>query len=515
MSYPKPSVVTDFQQACSSNDWDALVVISPDLNLPDATSVADFLTAAGKVDLRIGKEPVLMVNDLVPGSRLIFSPTGALARDYDDSRRFYDAANKAAELVRASGAKRPLFYINGAPDTELFSAAAEVAYFGASQALWQPLEARESKVEAEIEPVEEIGIFSNHSVSDCWLGAVELGRRAARDLCGTEPERMSPPKFAEYCEALFEGTPVKVEVIKDRDTLEQDYPLLSAVARASWQVERHHPRVIRLEYTGEGDIDRTLMFSGKGLVYDTGGTDLKVGGAMAGMSRDKGGGAAVAGFIKAVAELKPKGLKVIAEIGAVRNSIGSDAFVTDEIVTAKNGIRIRVGCTDAEGRLVMGDILGRLAERAVDEVNPELFTVATLTGHAARAMGPYTALVENGPARRNGVSQKMAYYGDMFGDPAELSRSRREDWDFVKPKTLADDLLSSNTAPSSVTARGHQFPLAFLAIASGLDKHGNDSDQPLPFVHIDVAGSAVENGDWQHGKPTAAAVLMMAATYLR
>ncbi|MEI5617438.1 hypothetical protein WB403_50985, partial [Streptomyces brasiliscabiei] len=75
------------------------------------------------------------------------------------------------------------------------------------------------------------------------------------------------------------------------------------------------------------------MFVGKGLVYDTGGADLKVGGFMAGMSRDKGGAASVAGFMKSVADFQPTGVKVVAYLAVVRNSIGSDCFVPDEIIT--------------------------------------------------------------------------------------------------------------------------------------------------------------------------------------
>ena len=109
----------------------------------------------------------------------------------------------------------------------------------------------------------------------------------------------------------------------------------------------------------------------------------------------------------------------------------------------------------------------------------------------------------------------MVYQGDLWGDPCEISRSRREDWSFIAPKTKADDVLSCNNAPSSVTPRGHQFPMAFLAVSSGLDKHGCDSDSPLPYIHIDIAGSGVEGGDWQHGKPTAAGVAALASTFLK
>jgi leucyl aminopeptidase len=235
---------------------------------------------------------------------------------------------------------------------------------------------------------------------------------------------------------------------------------------------------------------------------------------MAGMSRDKGGAAAVAGFLKTVAMLKPAGLRVVAEIGAVRNSIGSDAFVADEIITSHAGVRVRIGNTDAEGRLVLADLMSHLRLQAKDAVDPTLFSIATLTGHAARAVGPYTALVENGAARKAGVSAQIAQAGEVWGDPSELSSSRREDFAFIKARSCADDVLSCNNAPSSVTARGHQFPMAFLVVAAGLEQNSALSDG-LPYVHIDIAGSGVDGGDWQHGKPSAAPVTSLAAAYLR
>ena len=170
--------------------------------------------------------------------------------------------------------------------------------------------------------------------------------------------------------------------------------------RASMDVERHRPCVIRLEYKGTKP-ERTVMFAGKGIVYDTGGADLKTGGHMAGMSRDKGGAAAVAGFVKTVAEVQPEHLHVIAEIAAVRNSIGADAFVADEIITGHSGKLVRIGNTDAEGRLQWLICCRICVSRPPPVSYLDLYTVATLTGHAALAKGPYTALVPNGPARES------------------------------------------------------------------------------------------------------------------
>lgn len=503
MSYPTPIAISDLTSALSDTSYDAVVVVAEQFNVGLPEPVQSFVNKQADFDQRIGTEIVTMVCQELPQKRLVLAPTGQLDRYFDDVRRYYDAANQAGKAVVAMGSVKPLLIVLKS-EQEAFAQASTVSYLGFAQAMWQPLEAREALGDA-IEPVQMVGLVDS-TVDVAEAAAIESGKYVARDLCGTEPERMAPPRFAEYCEQTFAGSKVKVTVIDDMPTLEQDFPLLWSVARASIEVERHQPRVIRLEYTPEGPVEKTLMLVGKGIVYDTGGADLKTGGHMAGMSRDKGGAAAVAGFVKTIAELEPQGVKVVAEIAAVRNSIGAEAFVSDEIITGHSGVRVRIGNTDAEGRLVMADLLSRLREEALDEVNPSLYTVATLTGHAARAVGPYTALVENGVSRQLGLGEKIVDSGDLYGDPCETSRSRREDYDFVRPRTKADDLLSSNNAASAVTARGHQFPMAFLAIVSGLDKHDVSSEQPLPYIHVDIAGSGVEGGDWQHGKPSAAPV---------
>jgi leucyl aminopeptidase len=316
---------------------------------------------------------------------------------------------------------------------------------------------------------------------------------------------------AEVCRAVFAETRVRVDVVEERPLLEHQYPLIAAVARAFYAVPRHAPRVIRLEYGGDGEPRATFLFAGKGVVYDTGGSDLKVGGHMAGMSRDKSGAAALIGLFVAAARLQPARIRLVAELGMVRNSPGPDAYVTDEILVSHAGVRVRVGNTDAEGRLVLADLLSHLRLEALDSVSPTLFSVATLTGHAGRAVGPYGLAVENGPARRAGIGRDLADRGEAWGDPFEVTRSRREDFEFIRPRSRADDVLSCNNEPSVNTPRGHQFPMAFLTVASGLDRHGADARRPLPYVHLDIGGSAFEGGDWQHGRPTATPLLALSA----
>ena len=116
---------------------------------------------------------------------------------------------------------------------------------------------------------------------------------------------------------MFKGTNVVVEVVKGQEVLEKEYPCFAAVNRCASVIPRHDGRVIWMTYTPDGPIEKTLFLVGKGVTYDTGGADIKAGGIMAGMSRDKCGSGVVAGFLQCVAKLQPKGIKVVGGMAMV------------------------------------------------------------------------------------------------------------------------------------------------------------------------------------------------------
>merc|ERR1712179_68349 len=321
--------------------------------------------------------------------------------------------------------------------------------------------------------------------------AIERGRVVARDIGGSDPERMAAPRVEEYVQDVFKGTKVKIEVMKGQEFFESEYPCLAAVNRCASTIPRHDGRVIWLTYEGEGVAKKTVYLVGKGITYDTGGADIKAGGVMAGMSRDKCGAAATAGFMASLAALAPPGVKVVGAMAMVRNSVGANCYVSDEIITSRAGVRLRVGNTDAEGRMAMVDVLGHAREKALKEKNPHLMTIATLTGHAAVAMGPYTAVMDNGTARKEQFAQKIFATGEKYGDPFEVSNIRREDYKMIFDASKEFvDIIQCNNAASTRTPRGHQFPAAFMHHVSGLDKNMASSDHPLKYSHLDIAGSS-------------------------
>lgn len=216
-----------------------------------------------------------------------------------------------------------------------------------------------------LQKLEYIGVAASSSDKTETLIKTALildeGVRVARDIADADPERMSPPKVRDYVQQIFKDSSVTVKV---EEISKANYPLFEAVNRAASDIERHRGCVIFLEYNppDSSKIKDTLLFVGKGVTYDTGGADIKAGGVMAGMSRDKCGAAAVAGFMRVVNLLKPKDVRVISAMSMVRNSVGSNAYVSDEIIKARSGALVRIGNTDAEGRMVMADVLCEVSE---------------------------------------------------------------------------------------------------------------------------------------------------------
>lgn len=181
------------------------------------------------------------------------------------------------------------------------------------------------------------------------------------------------------------------------------------------------------------------------------------------MSRDKCGAADVAGFMKVISIMKPQNLKVVGAMAVARNSVGSNAYVADEIITSRAGVRIRVVNTDAEGRMAMVDVLAHMKEKALNERNPHLMTIATLTGHARLSVGGYTAIMDNGPARQENFAHRIQQVGENYGDPFEVSTMRKDDFEFIKDKSGEYvEIMQCHNASTTKNVRGHQFPGAFL-----------------------------------------------------
>ncbi|XP_069678900.1 putative aminopeptidase W07G4.4 isoform X2 [Periplaneta americana] len=515
--------------------YDGIVTVVPTGGEgPTHPELKKSFSAFSKLDKAADSEVTLFPCDL-PAGRVISSPTGPLNDDYADVRSFTDAAKKGIARALKSGVTAPLLVL---PSHPAFKQSELVTLLGALEALYVNLQMRED-VPEKAQKVKTLGVYSENAEKLPNIiklaSALESGRYVARDIGGSDPERMCPPKVEAYIRELFKNSNISIEVITDPAVLKQEYPLFDAVDRAASHIERHRGRIIYLTYEpSSGPVDKTLFLVGKGVTYDTGGADIKAGGVMAGMSRDKCGAAAVAGFMQILTMLKPRGVKVIGALPIVRNSVGADAYVADEIILSRNKLRVRIGNTDAEGRMIMGDVLCKMRELAEKAVNPHLMTIATLTGHAVLTVGAgYSIVMDNGPARKASHAQLLQAAGEELGDMLEISTIRREDIAFHKVcssnagvlvlleksdttddsegKGMFDDIYQANNLPSSRTPRGHQGPAGFLILVSGLDKHGSESKIPLNYSHIDIAASS---GDVPHDA-TGAPILGLVSLHLK
>ena len=190
--------------------------------------------------------------------------------------------------------------------------------------------------------------------------------------------------MASIAECMGESTMLSCKVLKTKGLKKEKMHTLLAVGRASV----HRSRVIHLAHKPKNaKLKVTLV--GKGLTYDSGGLSLKPADYMVTMKSDKSGGSAVIGIMKAVAELDLP-IEVHGFVGAVENMIGGNAYKPDDVLKAKNGKTIEIRNTDAEGRLVLADVLCY----AQQEVKADyLFDFATLTGASVVAVGHYTSSI--------------------------------------------------------------------------------------------------------------------------
>lgn len=303
----------------------------------------------------------------------------------------------------------------------------------------------------------------------------EVGAKATnytRDIVNTSPDDCYPKVMADIAKKLAKKNGLECSILKPKELKEEKMNTLLAVARAS----RHEPRVIHLTHKPKNP-KAVVSIVGKGLTYDSGGLSLKPADYMVTMKADKSGGSAVLGIMKAISEMNLP-VEVHGFIGAVENMIGGDAYKPDDVLVAKNGKTIEVRNTDAEGRLVLADVLCY----AQQEVKADyLFDMATLTGACVVGVGHYTS----------GVMGNSKMPVDMVVNAAnKISGEMATKLDFNRHlgKTLKSEVADmsniSNTRYGGAVTAG-MFLSEFI-----------DEDHKDRWAHIDIAGPAFVEHAW-------------------
>ncbi|MDZ4109032.1 MAG: leucyl aminopeptidase family protein [Brevundimonas sp.] len=203
----------------------------------------------------------------------------------------------------------------------------------------------------------------------------------AREMIDTPAADMGPLQIETIAREIAEASGASIAVITGDALLEDNYPAVHAVGRAA--ASHRAPRVIEIGW----NLDRAelplVALVGKGVVFDSGGLDIKAAAGMRNMKKDMGGAAHALALGRLVMQAGLP-VRLVVLVAAVENAISGDAFRPGDILSSRKGLTIEVGNTDAEGRLVLADILTRAGELSPDIT----LDFATLTGAARVALGP-------------------------------------------------------------------------------------------------------------------------------
>jgi leucyl aminopeptidase len=295
-------------------------------------------------------------------------------------------------------------------------------------------------------------------------GIVAEWTNRARDLANAPPNELTPNALADRAaEVAATGSPqLSVEAPDFEEIRALGMGAFAAVAQAS-----HNPaRLIVLRYEpSQPRSDVVLGLVGKAVTFDTGGISIKKALYMEDMKGDMAGGGAVIAALGALAELECP-LRVVGVVGATENSVGGGAYRPGDILTAMNGKTIEIINTDAEGRLVLADILPYARQLGATH----LVDFATLTGAMERALGDfYAGVFANDSDWRTLVVDSGEASGDHAWPWPLHSRYRR----FVDSEYA--DLKNSNI-------RGQGVP---VFAAEFLREFAGDG----PWAHVDMAGT--------------------------
>lgn len=308
-----------------------------------------------------------------------------------------------------------------------------------------------------------------------------------RDLVNTTPQDLNPKIFAQIAHELARENNFTCNILDEADLENESMNAMLAVGRAS--VNKSH--LIHVSYKPENP-KRVVSLVGKGLTYDSGGLSLKPATSMVTMKLDKAGGCAVLGILKAASELELD-IEIHGFIGAVENMIGGDAYKPDDILTSRSGTTIEVRNTDAEGRLVLADVLTYAQEKTDADY---LFDFATLTGACMVALGQYTTgVMGHSDTLKQTISKVAKDSGELVGTLPFNEHLKK----LLKSEIADISNVASKPYGGAITA------------ALFLDKFIKD-EYKNKWLHFDIAGSAYTEAPWdcnQYGGTGAGVRLMM------
>ncbi len=292
--------------------------------------------------------------------------------------------------------------------------------------------------------------------------AIADGVKLARSLVNEPPNVLFPIEFAKRASELSK-LGVEIEVLDVEDMTKLGMNALLGVGQGS----THESRLVIMRWNGGKEGAAPVAFIGKGVTFDSGGISIKPGGGMEDMKGDMAGAACVTGLMHALAARKAK-VNAIGAIGLVENMPSGTAQRPGDIVKTMSGQTIEIINTDAEGRLVLADVLWHIQ----DKFKPKfMINLATLTGAILVALGnEYAGLFSN----NDELSERLTTVGLSTGEKV-----------WRMPMGAAyDKLIDSKFADMKNVGGRHA---GSITAAQLLQRFVND----VPWAHLDIAGTGM------------------------
>ncbi len=387
-----------------------------------------------------------------------------MGREKDEGRtleQIRSAAARAVRTAKAAGAKTlALSWPAGAAVAAEAQAASEGAALGAYVFDRYKKEKKPLKL-ARIE------LLSAAKPASAVVEAARLGSaiaqavNQARDLVNEPAGRITPRALASAARELAREHGLKCDVLSRTQIKNLGMNLFLAVAQGSVE----EPQLVRLSWEPARAKSRPVALVGKAITFDSGGLSLKTAQGMEDMKTDMAGAAAVLAAMRLVAELKPP-FPVRAYFGACENLPSGTAYKPGDVIKGKGGLSVEVLNTDAEGRLVLADVLAW----AVEEKPAAVIDLATLTGAILVALGPWiSGLFSNDDA----LAAELLAASRATGEPV---------WRMPLPPEM-EELIKSPIADLKNT--GGRFGGSINAALFLQHFVGK-----VPWAHLDIAGPA-------------------------
>jgi leucyl aminopeptidase len=294
--------------------------------------------------------------------------------------------------------------------------------------------------------------------------AISEALKLGKDIANAPPDTFNPDTAMRLLTDAFKDLDVSIKELNEKELRSLGLNAVVAVGRGSVR----KPRLVIIEYKGAGPDAPNYLLVGKGVCFDSGGVNTKVGGFIDKMKFDKSGAATVIAAVYAAARLGLR-VNVIALAPLVENMYDGAAIKPGDIIRTYNGASVEVANTDAEGRLILADALAY----GINKYDPaEVIDVATLTGGALRALGHVAA-----PVMGNDDSfiNEIINIGETVGErmwPLPLWPEYR---DYIKSEVA--DIKNIGPAGYASTIVGGTFLSYFV-------------NEGVKWVHIDIAGVA-------------------------